>query len=95
MVVDPKTTTASAEGFTSFGGGRQSMGPDRRTGEWTNQLPPYEVVPLSRQKTYGIQCRDEGNTPVCKCPLGGAPFTGAEAALAPWCNSPRDRDPLN
>jgi hypothetical protein len=69
LVVDPKTTTVMAEGFTSFGGGKQSMGTDTRTGEWTNQLPPYQLVPLSQQKSYGISCSEEGSKVTCRLDL--------------------------
>ncbi|MFD0855673.1 hypothetical protein ACFQ07_25755, partial [Actinomadura adrarensis] len=67
MVVDPKTTTVNAQGFTSLGGGRQSMPADTTTGRWTDELPSsYQVVPLSQQKNRGIACGYEGQTQVCR-----------------------------
>jgi hypothetical protein len=65
MIVDPTTTTTTAEHFTSLSGARQLTGSRTSTGEWTNQLPPYELIPLSQQKHPGFECHDEGNTLVC------------------------------
>ncbi|MBC6460783.1 CU044_5270 family protein [Actinomadura sp. HBU206391] len=48
MIIDLKTSQVSNEGFTNFGGKRESMGTSTFTAEWTNELPG-KVVPLSAQ----------------------------------------------
>jgi hypothetical protein len=39
MIINPKTTSVSDEGFTDFGGDRESMGTFTSTSEWTDDLP--------------------------------------------------------
>jgi hypothetical protein len=39
MIIDPKTTNVGDEGFTDFGGDRESMGTFTWTSEWTDDLP--------------------------------------------------------
>jgi hypothetical protein len=39
MIIDPNTTNVGDEGFTDFGGDRESMGTFTWTSEWTDDLP--------------------------------------------------------
>lgn len=48
LVVDPNTAAAKIEGFTTFGGGKQSMGDNTMTSGWTNTLPS-KIVPLPKR----------------------------------------------
>ncbi|MFI0444253.1 CU044_5270 family protein [Actinomadura sp. 6N118] len=46
FVVDPTTAQTSAQGFTDDG---YRTGPSTATGEWTNALPKWKVVPIEDQ----------------------------------------------